>query len=156
MKETKSDENAQTRLNWVIYRSAEALRIAGIFLQPVMPEKATQLLDGLGVKPERRTVEYARADADLDYGTGPALVSRQPDAFGSMFPPVAGIELPDAEVVAGMEGPKNRLGRVVAALAKEAQKALEAEKTQEVETKEPKTKEAETKEAETKEPETKE
>lgn len=141
VKEKKSDENAQTRLNWVIYRSAEALRIAGIFLQPVMPEKATQLLDGLGVKPERRTVEYARADADLDYGTGPALVSRQPDAFGSMFPPVAGIELPDAEVVAGMEGPKNRLGRVVAALAKEAQKALEAEKTQEVETKEPETKE---------------
>ncbi|KAI1016852.1 hypothetical protein LB504_006993 [Fusarium proliferatum] len=124
----EQDANARTRLNWVIYRSAEALRIAGILLQPVMPEKATQLLDGLGVKPERRTVEYARADADLDYGTEAAIVSQKPDAFGSMFPPVAGIELPDFEVVAGMEGPKNRLGRVVLAMAEEIQKAREGEK----------------------------
>ncbi|CCT66912.1 probable METHIONYL-TRNA SYNTHETASE, mitochondrial [Fusarium fujikuroi] len=124
----EQDANARTRLNWVIYRSAEALRIAGILLQPVMPEKATQLLDGLGVKPERRTVEYARPDADLDYGTEAAIVSQKPDAFGSMFPPVAGIELPDFEVVAGMEGPKNRLGRVVLAMAEEIQKAREGEK----------------------------
>ncbi|KAF5632820.1 methionyl-tRNA synthetase mitochondrial [Fusarium sp. NRRL 52700] len=137
----KSDANARTRLNWVIYRAAEALRIAGIFLQPVMPEKATQLLDGLGVKPERRTVEYAHADADLDYGTGPAIVDAKPNAFGSMFPPVAGIEMPDAEVVAGMEGPKNRLGRVVVALAQEAQKAREAEKTSEIKTEGAETKE---------------
>ncbi|KAF5607419.1 methionyl-tRNA synthetase mitochondrial [Fusarium subglutinans] len=142
----EQDANARTRLNWVIYRSAEALRIAGIFLQPVMPGKATQLLDGLGVKPERRTVEYARADADLDYGTEAAIVSDKPDAFGSMFPPVAGIKLPDAEVVAKMEGPKNRLGRVVVALAQEAQKAREAEKTQDVKTVEPKIKEAKTRE----------
>ncbi|KLO96636.1 putative METHIONYL-TRNA SYNTHETASE, mitochondrial [Fusarium fujikuroi] len=124
----EQDANARTRLNWVIYRSAEALRIAGILLQPVMPEKATQLLDGLGVKPERRTVEYARPDADLDYGTEAAIVSQKPDAFGSMFPPVGGIELPDFEVVAGMEGPKNRLGRVVLAMAEEIQKAREGEK----------------------------
>ncbi|EWG42796.1 methionyl-tRNA synthetase [Fusarium verticillioides 7600] len=125
----EQDANARTRLNWVIYRSAEALRIAGILLQPVMPEKATQLLDGLGVKPERRTVVYARADADLDYGTEAAIVSQKPDAFSSMFPPVAGIELPDVEIVAGMEGPNNRLGRVVVALAQEAQKAREAEES---------------------------
>ncbi|RBA08863.1 methionyl-tRNA synthetase [Fusarium proliferatum] len=124
----EQDANARTRLNWVIYRSAEALRIAGILLQPVMPEKAAQLLDGLGVKLERRTVEYARPDADLDYGTEAAIVSQKPDAFGSMFPPVAGIELPDFEVVAGMEGPKNRLGRVVLAMAEEIQKAREGEK----------------------------
>lgn len=124
----EQDANARTRLNWVIYRSAEALRIAGILLQPVMPEKAAQLLDGLGVKLERRTVEYARPDADLDYGTEAAIVSQKPDAFGSMFPPVAGIELPDFEVVAGMEGTKNRLGRVVLAMAEEIQKAREGEK----------------------------
>lgn len=124
----EQDANARTRLNWVIYRSAEALRIAGILLQPVMPEKTAQLLDGLGVKLERRTVEYARPDADLDYGTEAAIVSQKPDAFGSMFPPVAGIELPDFEVVAGMEGPKNRLGRVVLAMAEEIQKAREGEK----------------------------
>ncbi|KAF5669511.1 METHIONYL-TRNA mitochondrial [Fusarium denticulatum] len=125
----EQDANARTRLNWVIYQSAEALRIAGILLQPVMPEKATQLLDGLGVKPERRTIAYARADADLDYGTEAAIVSQKPDAFSSMFPPVAGIELPDVEVVAGMEGPNNRLGRVVVALAQEAQKAREVEES---------------------------
>jgi methionyl-tRNA synthetase len=110
-----------------------------------MPEKATQLLDGLGVKPERRTIEFARSDTDLAYGTGPVLESKHPDAFASLFPPVAGIELPDAEVVAGMEGPKNRLGRVVAALAQEAQKAQEAE-TKETETKETEAKETQTKE----------
>ncbi|KAF4956273.1 hypothetical protein FGADI_3850 [Fusarium gaditjirri] len=143
VKEQKSDANAKTHLNWVIYRSAEALRIAGIFLQPVMPKKATELLDGLGVKPERRTVEYARADADLDYGTKPTSVDRKPDPFESMFPPVAGITLPGAEVLPGLEEPKNRLGRVVAALAQEAQ---EAEKTRETEPMEAETKDAKTKE----------
>ncbi|KAF9775006.1 hypothetical protein IL306_006929 [Fusarium sp. DS 682] len=118
-----SDQKARRRLNWVIYRSAEALRIAGILLQPIMPSKASELLDGLGVKPERRTIEFAHADSDLEYGVGPVLIKESPDAFKSLFPPVAGIEMPDAEVVAQMDGPKNRLGRIVESLAQESREA---------------------------------
>ncbi|KAF4453026.1 putative METHIONYL-TRNA SYNTHETASE, mitochondrial [Fusarium austroafricanum] len=122
----ESDPDARLRLNWVIHRCAEALRIAGIFLQPIMPTKASQLLDGLGVSPERRTIEFACKDSDLDYGVGPILrKDLHPNAFDSLFPPVAGIELSDAEVVTETMkgGPKNRLGRVVESLAHEARKA---------------------------------
>ncbi|KAF4969989.1 hypothetical protein FSARC_2892 [Fusarium sarcochroum] len=125
----ENDPDARIRLNWVIYRCAEALRIAGIFLQPVMPTKATELLDGLGVKPERRTVEFAAKDTDLEYGVAPIKKEDgvKPYAFEAIFPPVPGVELPDYDVVAGAsetkpEGvkTKNRLGRMAAALAHEA------------------------------------
>ena len=41
----------------------------GIFLQPFMPNKATEMLDMLGVPKEHRTFEYARLGADFEYGT---------------------------------------------------------------------------------------
>ncbi|KAM0433960.1 hypothetical protein ACHAPT_003904 [Fusarium lateritium] len=114
VKETGSD--ARVRLNWVIYRCAEALRIAGILLQPVMPTKAGELLDGLGVKPERRTVEFAAKGADVEYGVAPLQpqklgdsgrkIDPRPDAWASLFPPVSGIELPDYEAVTGKAAPK--------------------------------------------------
>ena len=134
VKDTTPD--ARARLNWVIYRSAEALRIAGIMLQPVMPTKAGELLDGLGVKPERRTVEFAAKGADLEYGVAPLQpqklgdsgkkIDPKPNAWASLFPPVSGIELPDYEAVTGQAAPtkagktKNRLSRVAASLAEEA------------------------------------
>ncbi|KAJ4141935.1 methionyl-tRNA synthetase [Fusarium falciforme] len=134
VKDTSPD--ARVRLNWVIYRCAEALRIAGIMLQPVMPTKAGELLDGLGVKPERRTVEFAAKGADLEYGVAPLQpqklgdsgkkIDPKPNAWVSLFPPVSGIELPDYEAVTGQAAPtkagktKNRLSRVAASLAEEA------------------------------------
>ncbi|KAF5012975.1 hypothetical protein FDECE_982 [Fusarium decemcellulare] len=101
-KETSPE--ARLRLNWVIYRSAEALRIASILLQPIMPNKAAALLNGLGVKPERRTAEFAVRGADLEYGMPPPSKpagQAKPTAWDSLFPPVAGIELEDFDVVSG-------------------------------------------------------
>jgi methionyl-tRNA synthetase len=74
----------------IVYLAAEALRITGILLQPYMPNKATMLLDQLGVQPGRRTFEYCKPDADLDYGT--PLVELGVAHKGVLFPP-----LPSAE-----------------------------------------------------------
>ncbi|KAF2854688.1 methionyl-tRNA synthetase-like protein [Plenodomus tracheiphilus IPT5] len=52
----------------IIFLAAEALRIVGILLQPYMPNKANELLNQLGVQPEKRTFEYCTPGADLDYG----------------------------------------------------------------------------------------
>ncbi|KAM0272462.1 hypothetical protein ACHAPA_002213 [Fusarium lateritium] len=131
----ETDPGAQVRLDWVIYRCAEALRIAGIFLQPVMPSRAAELLDGLGVKQERRTVDFACKNADLEYGAKPVPKEGWvPNPFQSLFPPVAGIELPDKKALVDTDHSKktrsvlpktkkvrNRLGRVVQSLAGEAQ-----------------------------------
>ncbi|KAI0472115.1 tRNA synthetases class I (M)-domain-containing protein [Xylariaceae sp. FL0804] len=52
-----------------IYHTGEALRVVGILLQPFTPDKAAQLLDRLGVRAERRGLEWARRlDADETYG----------------------------------------------------------------------------------------
>jgi methionyl-tRNA synthetase len=64
-----------------IYLSAETLRICGILLQPFMPDKANVLLQTLGVKPERRTLDYAEVGADGDYG-------ESPPHEGVLFPPI--------------------------------------------------------------------
>ncbi|KAI9149524.1 putative methionine--tRNA ligase [Paramyrothecium foliicola] len=75
-------------LNWIIWNGSEALRLTALLLQPIMPEKATRLLDELNVKPERRTLEYAALGKDLDYG-GPARVGAQfRDKWHSLFPPL--------------------------------------------------------------------
>ncbi|KAI5461637.1 tRNA synthetase class I [Mariannaea sp. PMI_226] len=87
----KSDES-QMLLNWVIYKSADALRIAGILLQPIMPSKSAELLDRLGVKPERRTFEFAQKGADLEFGTPPeAKPTERRQHWESLFPPVPGM-----------------------------------------------------------------
>ncbi|ORY71708.1 tRNA synthetases class I (M)-domain-containing protein [Pseudomassariella vexata] len=70
----------------IVYCAAESVRVAGILLQPYMPEKAAGLLDRLGVEPERRTLAYAKLHADDTYG-----VSRVPlgeGAQSSLFPPI--------------------------------------------------------------------
>jgi methionyl-tRNA synthetase len=49
----------------------ESLRIAGILLQPFMPQKATELLDHIGVHPDARSARgFASAvyGADVEYG----------------------------------------------------------------------------------------
>lgn len=124
---TKSeDPNAKVLINWVIYECAEAVRIAGILLQPIMPTKAEELLDNLGVDRERRTVEFARKGADTNYGTPPLMTNNiKPNGFQSLFPPVAAVDLPDAPIDApkGKGKVKNRLGQVASSLAQEARES---------------------------------
>ncbi|KAI1853792.1 hypothetical protein JX265_003874 [Neoarthrinium moseri] len=57
------------QLHQAVYTAAETVRVAGILLQPFIPEKAAQLLDRLGVDPACRTFEYAKLNADSNYGT---------------------------------------------------------------------------------------
>ncbi|KAH9878576.1 hypothetical protein IAQ61_001848 [Plenodomus lingam] len=52
----------------IIFLAAESLRIAGILLQPYMPNQAAELLDQLGVARERRGFVDAVPGADTGYG----------------------------------------------------------------------------------------
>ncbi|KAG6301677.1 hypothetical protein E4U09_004759 [Claviceps aff. purpurea] len=81
-------------LNLVIYNAAEALRIAAILLQPVMPTKAGLMLDELGVAKDRRTVQYAVKGKDSLYGIDLSIDdgSGRMNKWKSIFPP-----MPDAE-----------------------------------------------------------
>lgn len=81
------DPEAKERLISAVYHSAEAIRIVGILLQPYMPEKASLLLDMIGVLPERRTYEYAILGADPSYGDAQAPLGK--GAWDGLFPPLA-------------------------------------------------------------------
>ncbi|KAG9832782.1 hypothetical protein KCV05_g13319, partial [Aureobasidium melanogenum] len=72
-----SKEDAERQMDYIIFLSTEMLRLAGIMLQPVMPAKAKQLLDMLGVADDRRGFADAQLGADKDYG-----VSRVPQGKG--------------------------------------------------------------------------
>lgn len=129
-------EGARLLLNWVVYSTAEAVRIAAILLQPVMPAKAAELLDGLDVKPERRTLEYAQKGKDLEYGrTSEALQikDRSASKWQSVFPPAPGIELLDEEAMIAVEAMRppstnNRMNRLSHYLAEEARAASKTKK----------------------------
>ncbi|KAF2090795.1 methionyl-tRNA synthetase [Saccharata proteae CBS 121410] len=78
-------------LHSTIYLCAEALRIVGILLQPWMPDKSAELLDMLSVDPQRRSIEWARPDADNTYGRQQGLHTN-PSAYpqvSSQVPTVA-------------------------------------------------------------------
>ncbi|GAB7345326.1 hypothetical protein MBLNU457_3679t1 [Dothideomycetes sp. NU457] len=64
----KNIDTLQRRMECIIYLIAESLRIMGILLQPFMPDKAKQLLDSLGVSPDRREFQHAVICGDKDYG----------------------------------------------------------------------------------------
>ncbi|KAF7911232.1 uncharacterized protein EAF01_002739 [Botrytis porri] len=81
------DPEAKERLISAVYHSAEAIRIVGILLQPYMPQKASLLLDMIGVLPERRTYEFAILGADPSYGDAQAPLGR--GAWDGLFPPLA-------------------------------------------------------------------
>lgn len=70
----------------IIFFAAESVRVAGILLQPFIPEKSSELLDRLGVSSDRRTFEHARLFADGAYGT-PAIPLGE-GAQSSLFPPM--------------------------------------------------------------------
>jgi len=68
-----------------IFLTAESIRIVSILLQPYMPNKSAQLLDQLGVAPERRSLEWAQPGKDLDYGNPQAMEKDEPSG---LFPPL--------------------------------------------------------------------
>lgn len=64
-------QKQEQELKKVIYLCAEGLRVAGILLQPFMPEKAPELLNRLRVREDRRGVEWAlKVGEDIEYGQG--------------------------------------------------------------------------------------
>lgn len=81
-----SNEALRTRLDQAIYLSAEALRVVGILLQPVMPSKAVEVLDILGVGHGRRTFAYAQLGADDGYGLPMKSPGKSKDL--GLFPPL--------------------------------------------------------------------
>lgn len=62
--------------------AGESLRIAGILLQPFMPDKAAQLLDLLGVENQNRTFDHAKPLVDATYGTAFITTGKE-----GIFPP---------------------------------------------------------------------
>jgi hypothetical protein len=91
-----------------------------------MPEKADQLLSGLGVDPSHRTLEWAEYGRDLTYGAVASKEKIMPKLarWISLFPPVAGMGTFE-EAVANSDpfasvAPKKRMKLIVETLAREA------------------------------------
>jgi methionyl-tRNA synthetase len=63
------------------------VRIIAILLQPVMPDKAHECLDTLGVYAGRRRLKDADFREDFGYGVPLRPVGRGP--YNSLFPPLA-------------------------------------------------------------------
>lgn len=86
-------------VNWTIFNTCEAVRIAAILLQPIMPGKAGRLLDELKVRPERRTLAFAKRGLDDDYGVSDdGAPGAHIEPWDTVFPPVPGGRLSDEEV----------------------------------------------------------
>ena len=68
--------------------SYHSLRVAGILCQPVMPSKAAEMLDRLGVASDQRGWEHAA-------WTGAEVVKTVTGGEGHLFPPVES-EISDA------------------------------------------------------------
>ncbi|KAI1135092.1 tRNA synthetases class I (M)-domain-containing protein [Hypoxylon sp. FL0543] len=82
----RAKEGDTAAVQQIVYYAAESLRLAGILLQPFMPEKSGQLLDRLGVSQDRRTLRFAELHADDSYGT--STVPLGEGAQSSLFPPL--------------------------------------------------------------------
>ncbi|GAB0138561.1 hypothetical protein EsDP_00006791, partial [Epichloe bromicola] len=127
------DPESRVLLNLVIYNCAEALRIAGILLQPIMPTKASLLLNELGVAPDRRTVDYAVKGKDANYGTeakigDPAARTKKWD---TIFPPTPNANDSDAEIMKQLSSAlhdktRNKMNQMAELLAMEARMGEEA------------------------------
>ena len=81
----KSDEET---LKWIIYSTADQLRIACILLQPFMPEKMKTALDMLGVAPDARGWERAQLGGDWDYGIPNIDIGKRGHGMGTLFQPM--------------------------------------------------------------------
>jgi methionyl-tRNA synthetase len=80
-------EKDRQKANATVYWCSESLRIAGILLQPFMPNKASQLLDIIGVEDSRRSYSDAKVGADVTYGVPRETLGK--GALGSLFPPLS-------------------------------------------------------------------
>ncbi|KAJ2622231.1 methionyl-tRNA synthetase [Coemansia spiralis] len=78
----KTDSASQARLQSVLFYSLEAVRLAGIMLQPVMPEKASLLLDHLAICKTERQWEHAQFGAGWQT-LGPKQIS---GSISMLFP----------------------------------------------------------------------
>ncbi|ERT02060.1 methionyl-tRNA synthetase [Sporothrix schenckii 1099-18] len=83
---SSGNEALRVRLDQSVYLTAEALRVVGILLQPVMPAKAAEVLDILGVGHGRRSFDYAQLGTDGDYGLPMKPPGKSKD--GGLFPPL--------------------------------------------------------------------
>ncbi|KAI8353706.1 tRNA synthetases class I (M)-domain-containing protein [Mortierella sp. GBAus27b] len=54
------DPASKDRLDTVIWYAMESVRLAALMLQPIMPTKASEILDQLDVRPDERSWEFAR------------------------------------------------------------------------------------------------
>jgi methionyl-tRNA synthetase len=85
-------------LNQAVFYFTESVRITGILLQPIMPDKMAELLDSLGVAQDRRTFQHAALGADESYGVDPAVLAergvagKHPRPTETLFPPLPGID----------------------------------------------------------------
>ncbi|KAK3944198.1 methionyl-tRNA synthetase [Diplogelasinospora grovesii] len=79
------DEASKAFVTETVYLASESLRAVGILLQPFIPDKATELLDRLGVAKDKRTLEHARPFSDTDYGT--PLHNPGKGSNDGLFPP---------------------------------------------------------------------
>jgi methionyl-tRNA synthetase len=89
LRNAPSPENAEA-VSWIIYHAAEALRIAGILLQPVMPTKMGELLDVLGVEPNNRSMNDAVFGKDHTYGLPSKDLGINGHQWTTLFPPLVG------------------------------------------------------------------
>lgn len=128
-----TDAESRVLLSLAIFNCAEALRIAGILLQPIMPSKASMLLDGLGVRQDRRTVAFAGHGKDTDYGTeaNTGDQSTRISKWDTIFPPTPDASDSDIEVMAQLrvalyDKTKNKMNAVAELLAMEARMGEEA------------------------------
>lgn len=84
----KGDDAERQLGKKVIFLVGETLRMVGILLQPVMPDKSSMLLDLLEVSPEKRWLENAKFNSDSEYGpTATGEKGRYGDQ--TLFPPLA-------------------------------------------------------------------
>lgn len=93
----RSDKALRAKLDLVIWYVTEVLRISAILLQPIMPDKMAELLDSLGVAPDRRTFQDAVLGAGGVYGTDEApptwqKYKRSQASMATLFPPKASID----------------------------------------------------------------
>lgn len=84
---SQEDPAAMADLSSTVFTIAEALRVSSILLQPVMPDRAADALDRLGVRAERRTLDFAIKGADAEYGVSFKDTEGR-GAPGSLFPPL--------------------------------------------------------------------
>jgi methionyl-tRNA synthetase len=83
----RPDMNPSEDVDICVFLCAESLRLAGILLQPFMPEKANLLLDMMGVDRERRSYVWAKVGKDDTYGK--SFVELGKGTTGTLFPPLS-------------------------------------------------------------------